>query len=87
MGANPAVGEHGPVLGRRTVAVRGDRLVLIEVTADGSRLIMRLNDGTEVRFGEARDLFAKLVRLETVLSSDETRESSVIDVSTREVTL
>jgi cell division protein FtsQ len=64
-----------------------NRVEIIEVTADGSRLVMRLNDGTEVRFGEARDLFAKLVRLETVLAADETRESTVIDVSTREVTL
>jgi cell division protein FtsQ len=62
------------------------RVEIIEVTADGSRLIMRLNDGTEVRFGEARELFAKLVRLETVLSSGESLESSVIDISTSEVT-
>ncbi len=64
-----------------------NRVEMIEVAADGSRLVMRLNDGTEVRFGEARDLFAKLVRLETVLSSTETREPGVIDVSTSEVTL
>lgn len=69
-----------------TGSVRGgvDRIV---VTADGSRLVMLLTDGTEVRFGEARDLFAKLVRLETVLSSGEPRQPGVIDISTSEVTL
>ncbi len=69
-----------------TGSVRGgvDR---IEVTSDGGRLVMFLTDGTEVRFGEARDLFAKLVRLETVLSSDEVRQPGVIDISTNEVTL
>jgi len=66
-------------------SVRG-QVVLIEVAADGSNLVMYLVDGTEVRFGEARDLFAKLVRLETVLSNAEEREPGVIDVSTREVT-
>ena len=60
---------------------------ILEVTADGSRLVMRLDDGTEVRFGEARELLVKLVRLETVLSSSEQREPGVIDVSTNEVTL
>ncbi len=69
-----------------TGSVRG-RIKIVEVTADGSRLVMQLDDGTEVRFGEARDLFAKLVRLETVLSSPEPREPGVIDVSTNEVTL
>jgi cell division protein FtsQ len=69
-----------------TGSVRG-RIKIVEVTADGSRLVMQLDDGTEVRFGEARDLFAKLVRLETVLSSPEPREPGVIDVSTKEVTL
>jgi cell division protein FtsQ len=69
-----------------TGSIRG-QIEIVEVTADGSSLVMRLNDGTEVRFGEARDIFAKLVRLETVLSSTEDREPGVIDVSTREVTL
>ncbi len=63
------------------------RAVNIEVTADGARLSLFLADGTEVRFGEARDLFAKLVRLETVLTSGEEREPGVIDVSTSEVTV
>lgn len=70
----------------------------IDVTSDGSRLVMYLDDGTEVRFGEARDLFVKLVRLETVLTTpappdggddggdDGGGEPRVIDVSTREVT-
>ena len=69
-----------------TGSVRG-RVKIVEVTADGSRLVMWLDDGTEVRFGEARDLFAKLVRLETVLSSPDPRQPGVIDVSTKEVTL
>lgn len=69
-----------------TGSVRGG-VERIDVTADGSRLVMLLTDGTEVRFGEARDLFAKLVRLETVLSSGEVREPGVIDISTNEVTL
>jgi cell division protein FtsQ len=58
----------------------------IEVNADGSSLTLWLDDGTEVRFGEGRDILAKLIRLETVLSSDDDRESTVIDVSTRVVT-
>jgi cell division septal protein FtsQ len=69
-----------------TGSIRG-QIEIVEVAADGSSLVMRLNDGTEVRFGEARDLFVKLVRLETVLSSTEDREPGVINVSTREVTL
>jgi cell division septal protein FtsQ len=59
----------------------------IEVTADGSRLVMYLDDGTEVRFGEARDLFTKLVRLETVLLTNPDREPGTIDVSTSQTTL
>ncbi len=69
-----------------TGSVRG-KVERVEVTADGSRLVMRLNDGSEVRFGEARDLFAKLVRLETVLNSPDPRPPGVIDVSTKDVTL
>ena len=63
-----------------TGSVRG-QVVHIEVTADGQRLSMLLDDGTEVRFGEARDLFTKLVRLETRLL-DPDRESGTIDVAT-----
>jgi cell division protein FtsQ len=69
-----------------TGSVRGsvDR---IEVTANGSRLSLWLVDGTEVRFGEARDLFVKLVRLETVLSVNPERvPGRPIDVSTDETT-
>jgi len=69
-----------------TGSIRG-QVERIDVTADGSRLAMWLDDGTEVRFGEARDLIVKLVRLETVLATEEGREPGVIDVSTREVTL
>jgi cell division protein FtsQ len=69
-----------------TGSIRG-RVHLIEVTADGSRLVMHIDDGVEVRFGEARDLLVKLVRLETVLSSGAATESGVIDVSTNQVTL
>jgi cell division protein FtsQ len=69
-----------------TGSVRGsvDR---IEVTANASRLSLWLVDGTEVRFGEARDLFVKLVRLETVLSVNPDRAPGrPIDVSTDETT-
>ena len=69
-----------------TVDVRG-KVDHIEVTADGSRLVMYLDDGTEVRFGEARDLFTKLVRLETVLLTNPDREPGTIDVSTSQTTL
>jgi cell division protein FtsQ len=69
-----------------TGAVRG-RVTSIEVTADGSRLSLQLDGGLSVRFGEARDLLPKLVRLETVLSSGAELPPGVIDVSTREVTL
>ena len=64
------------------------RSTSIEVTADGSRLVMLLDDGTEVRFGEARDLFTKLVRLETRADDrTPTREPGTIDVSTSQTTL
>jgi hypothetical protein len=66
--------------------VRG-KVQHIEVTADGSRLVMYLDDGTEVRFGEARDLFTKLVRLQTVLMTNPEREPGTIDVSTSQTTL
>jgi cell division septal protein FtsQ len=69
-----------------TGSVRGS-VSSIEVTADGSRLVMHLDGDVDVRFGEARDLFAKLVRLETVLSSGGGQGPRVIDVSTSEVTL
>lgn len=69
-----------------TAAVRG-RLHYADVTADGTRLVLYLDDGSSVFFGEARDLFAKLVRLETVLAENPDREPGPIDVSTDDVTL
>jgi cell division protein FtsQ len=69
-----------------TPSIRG-QVVFVSVTADGSQLSLFLDDGTEVRFGEARDLFDKLLRLETVLAANPEREPGVIDVSTSEVTL
>jgi hypothetical protein len=69
-----------------TGTVRG-QVDHIEVTAEGSRLVMYFDDGTEVRFGEARDLFTKLVRLETVLMQNPEREPGTIDVSTSQTTL
>lgn len=68
-----------------TGTVRG-RVTMIEVTADGSRLAMQLDDGSTVFFGEARDLLAKLVRLEAVMTNGEEREPGLIDVSTAGVT-
>jgi cell division protein FtsQ len=64
-----------------TGSVRG-QVVNIEVTANGSSLTMWLTDGSDVRFGEARDLFTKLVRLETRLVLEPEREPGPIDVST-----
>ena len=69
-----------------TGSIRG-QVSFVSVTADGSRLNMFLDDGTEVRFGAARDLFNKLLRLETTLANNPEREPGVIDVSTSEVTL
>ena len=64
-----------------TGSVRG-QVDRIEVTANGSSLVMWLRDGSDVRFGEARDLFTKLVRLETLLALEPEREPGPIDVST-----
>jgi cell division protein FtsQ len=68
-----------------TPAVRG-RVDRIDVRSDGSQLIMMLDDGSEVNFGEARDFFAKLLRLETVLAFQSERTPGPIDVSTADVT-
>lgn len=68
-----------------TSSIRG-RVERIDVTADGSRLSLLLDDGTEVRFGAARDMFDKLLRLETTLANNPDLEPGVIDVSTSEVT-
>ncbi len=69
-----------------TGSIRG-KVEFVDVTADGSSLSLHLDDGTIVRFGAARDLLDKLVRLETVLTNNPDREPGVIDVSTSEVTL
>jgi cell division protein FtsQ len=68
-----------------TATVRGN-VQLIEVNAEGSRLVMYLEDGSTVFFGEARDLLAKLVRLEAVLANGQDREPGLIDISTADVT-
>lgn len=81
-----------------TPSLRG-QVASIGVTADGSSLALLLTNGVEVRFGEARDLLDKLVRLETVLAdiAEEQADAAaagdpapplpeVIDVSTRETT-
>lgn len=81
-----------------TPSLRG-RVEAIEVTADGAALAARLDGDVEVRFGEARDLIDKLVRLETVLAEIARQQAAaeaagepapeapaVIDVSTRETT-
>ena len=81
-----------------TPSLRG-RVQSVGVTADGAALGLLLDDGIEVRFGEARDLLDKLVRLETVLADiahDQALAAErgdpipplpdVIDVSTRETT-
>jgi len=69
-----------------TPSIRG-RVEYIDVTADGSRLVLFLDDGSAVFFGEARDFFAKLLRLESVLAANPDREPGPIDVSTDDVTL
>jgi cell division protein FtsQ len=69
-----------------TPSIRG-RVEYVDVTADGSRLVLHLDDGSEVFFGEARDFFAKLLRLESVLAANPDREPGPIDVSTDDVTL
>lgn len=58
----------------------------VSVTADGSDLRLMLTDGIEVRFGAARDLVVKLVRLQTRLDELEGGPMSYVDVSTNEVT-
>ena len=68
-----------------TSSVRG-RVTMIEVLADGSRLTLNLDDGSTVYFGEARDLLAKLVRLEAVLSNGCDGPPGLIDVSTADTT-
>lgn len=69
-----------------TAAVR-DRVSLIEVDAAGVDLRVTLEDGTVIRFGAARELFPKLVRLETVFAAGAPVAGSVVNVSTDEVTV
>jgi cell division protein FtsQ len=91
---NLAEGEFAPVgyaaaaelVQALTPGVRA-RVASVDVTADASNLVLRLDDGTEVRFGAANDLLTKLVRLETVLPRAVEQQATVIDVSTAEVTL
>jgi cell division protein FtsQ len=59
----------------------------VGVTPDGTDLRLELRGGTEVRFGAAEELIAKLVRLQTVLDDHADEPISVIDVSTNEVTI
>ena len=69
-----------------TAGIR-DRVSLIEVDAAGADLRVTLDDGTLIKFGAARELFPKLVRLETVLAAGEILPGAVVDVSTDEVIL
>jgi cell division protein FtsQ len=57
------------------------------VSADGSDLRLQLQGDIEVRFGPARDLVTKLVRLQTKLAELDDRGVTYIDVSTNEVTV
>jgi cell division protein FtsQ len=57
------------------------------VTADGSDLRLTLDGDVEVRFGPARDLVTKLVRLQTKLDDVVSHGYSYVDVSTNEVTV
>jgi cell division protein FtsQ len=59
----------------------------VAVTPDGADLRLELRGGTEVRFGAAEELIAKLVRLQTVLDDHADEPISVIDVATNEVTI
>lgn len=56
------------------------------VSADGSDLRLMLTGGVEVRFGPARDLVTKLVRLQTRLDQVAGGGYRYLDVSTNEVT-
>jgi len=59
----------------------------LRVDAAGTDLQVVLDDTTRIRFGAARDLFDKLVRLETVFTASSPPAGSIIDVSTDEVTV
>lgn len=88
------VGEFAPAgpvgaaaLGASLTGSIRDRVSLIEVDAAGTDLRVTLDDDTKINFGAARELFPKLVRLETVMSAGGVLPGSVIDVSTDEVTV
>ena len=68
-----------------TAAIRG-QIAFVDVLADGSQLDLLLDNGTRIRFGEARDFFAKLIRVEAILSEGDLDGTEVIDVATNEVT-
>ena len=91
---NLAVAEFAPpgptgaaALGAVVTAGIRDRVSLIEVDAAGTDLRMTLDDSTVIKFGAARELFPKLVRLETVLAAGEILPGAEVDVSTDEVIL
>ena len=69
-----------------TAGIR-DRVSLIEVDAAGTDLRVTLDDSTLIKFGAARELFPKLVRLETVLAAGGILPGAIVDVSTDEVIL
>ncbi len=69
-----------------TAGIR-DRVSLIEVDAAGTDLRVTHDDSTMIKFGAARELFPKLVRLETVLAAGEILPGAIVDVSTDEVIL
>ena len=69
-----------------TAGIR-DRVSLIEVDAAGTDLRVTLDESTLIKFGAARELFPKLVRLETVLAAGEILPGAIVDVSTDEVIL
>ena len=83
----PAGPTGAAALGAVLTAGIRDRVSLIEVGAAGTDLRVTLDDSTVIKFGAARELFPKLVRLETVLSAGEIRAGTVVDVSTDEVIL
>jgi cell division protein FtsQ len=59
----------------------------VTVTPDGSDLRLQLQGDIEVRFGSARDLVTKLVRLQTKLGELDDGGVKYVDVSTNEVTV
>jgi cell division protein FtsQ len=83
--APPGFGAAASLLSALTPELRATTQS-VAVTPDGSDLRLMLGDGLEVRFGAARDLVVKLVRLQTRLDELEGGGFSYVDVSTDEVT-